>query len=172
GITLQYIGLVDTCHAADAVPRRPVPTPRELEGTAADPEGARPRDHQGVRGHVAADPDTRPPRGIEALGVLAKDDVVDPLAVGETERARDAGIELDRPEPQVEVEDHPERELGRELGAIGKADVGQPRRAEEDGVGGLADLERLARKVLAGPPVAGRARLDLLEGEAEVLAVL
>ena len=154
-------------HPADPVAGRAAPPARQLERLPADPEDAGPRDDEGVGRDVAADQDARAARRVEPLGVLAQDDVVDPLALAEPERRGHARVEPDGPEAHVEVEGDPERELRRDLGSVREADVGQPGGAEEDRVRRLAHLEGLARQLLAGPPVAGGARLHLLEGELE-----
>ena len=67
--------------------------------------------------------------------------------------------------PDVEVEGDAERELRARSRSVREADVGQPGGAEQDRVRRLAHLEGLARQILAGPPVAGGARLHPLEGE-------
>ena len=158
GIALQHVRLVDQRHPAGPVARGAVAPARQLERLAADPEDAGARDDEGVGRDVAADQDARAAGGVEPLGVLAQDDVVDPLALGEPERRRHARVESDGPEAHVEVERDPERELRGDLRSVREADVGQPRGAEEDGVRRLADLQGLARELLARPPVAGGAR--------------
>src|SRR4029453_4751532 len=85
----------------------------------------------------------------------AEDYVVDAPVGGQAQRARHAWVELDRPHPRVEVEDHAQADLRGELGAIGVADVGQARGAEQDGVDRAAEIHRLAREVLPGPAIEG-----------------
>ena len=119
---------------------------------------------------ASSSPDLRsaPERGEEPLGVLPEDDVVDDLSVRDPERARHARIELDRAHARVEIQQHAQRDLGHQLGAVRVADVGKPRRAEEDGVDGAAEVDRLAGQVLARAPVEGGADLRPLEREAQV----
>ena len=87
GVALEHVGLVDERHPPDPVAGRAAPAARQLERLPADPEDAGARDDERVGGDVAADQDARSARRVEALGVLAEDDVVDSLALAEPERA-------------------------------------------------------------------------------------
>ena len=87
--------------------------------------------------------------------------------LAEAERRRHARVKPDGPEAQIEVERDAQRELGRDLGPVREADVREPGGAEQDRVRRLAHLERLARELLAGAPVAVRPGLHLVERELE-----
>src|SRR5262249_45816078 len=69
--------------------------------------------------------------------------------------------------PTGGVEGDRRGERGGDLGPVREANVREPRGAEQDRVGRLADVERLARELLSRASVAVGARLDLLEGELE-----
>ena len=75
--------------------------------------------------------------------------------VGEAEGLGTPGWSLIGPHARVQVERASQRDLGRDLGAVREADVGEPGRAEEDGVDRPAQIERLAGELLAGAAVAG-----------------
>ncbi len=144
-----------------------MPSERGLEGPSGDPVGALAGDDQRVGGDVPAD--RRPPAagGEEPLGVLAEDHVVDRAPRRQPERRGHARVELDRPHAGVELEAEAERHLRSDLGAVGKADVGQAGGAEKDRVRPLAEVEGLSGEVFARPPVELRADLRLLECQRE-----
>ena len=74
-------------------------------------------------------------RGEQSLGLLAQDDEVDVARLDVRQRRACPGVKLAGPHAGIQVEQHAQRHLRRQLGAVGLANVGMAHGAEQHRVG-------------------------------------
>ena len=165
----EDIRLVHQRHGALA------PAPRgalagEAEGEAREFLGHGARDAQRLLRHVLRD-GAAVAGEEQALGALAHDDQVDVAGARVGQRYRHARQRPERPHPGIEVQAEAQVELRRDLGAIGGADLGPAHRAEQYRVGLRGLVEGFLAHRRAGVAVAEGAGAQLLEGEADAVAL-
>ncbi len=93
------------------------------------------------------------PSGEEPFAVLAEEDEVDGLALGNLQRGMNRMEQLDRTHALVKVELLPQVDLGGHLNAVRPADGRQAHGAKQNGVVGLDCFERRLRKRVAAVQV-------------------
>ena len=159
------VGLVHTGDPGGLVTGRTLAMLGDFKRKVRDPACAGPGNHHAVHGDVLTDLHPGGPGGIQTLGVLPQDDIVDRRVLGENRWY--AFVALDGPDACVEIQDEPKGDLRCDLGAVGESNIRVTGRPEEDGIGVLAGLKGGIRQVSASLPVALRADGMLVEGEIE-----
>ncbi len=153
-VTLEDVRLV---HAGDLAAG-------QAEGEVADALDAGTGHDQRVGRQAIAQDDAAGLRGEQPFGLLAQDHQVDGAGLDMRQRAARPGIELARPHAGVQVEQHPQRHLRRQLGPIGLADVGMPHGPEQHRIRPPARVQRLGREIAP--------RLAIAKGATRILAQL
>ena len=139
---LQNIGLVNT---GDLGTRWFAPTACQVKRGADHALGPAPGDHLGIDGNLVAHLDARAQRGKEALGALSDDHEINRRLAGKC--CRNALPAAGGADAGVKVEHAPERDLRRQLGAIGFPHIGPAARSQENGVGLPASRQRRIGKI-------------------------